>query len=1199
MKKNDIAIIGMAVNLPGISNLKDLWRLMENKETLVRDFPKSRANDLKRYIEYLKKIGIQEPETKDTDFYDGCFFENIKQFDYNFFGFSPKVASVADPQQRLLLKTVYMALEDSGYINDKIENTKTGVFVGFAANPGNMYSDYLYKVDYGLSQVSLTGVIPSMFANRLSYIFNLHGPSSVLDCACSSSLVAVHNAKNSILTGECDMAIVAGSRLVYSPVKSQAASIGIESTDGYTRTFDKSANGTGYGEGSGAIVLKRLDQAEKDGDNIYAIIRGSAINHDGHKDSITTPNSISQCHLLHDAWKNAEIDPRNIKYIEAHGTATRIGDPIEVEGLRQAFADYKDFKCAVGTVKTNIGHLYEGSGVMAIIKAALVAKKGIIPPIANYKEENPVLNLENSPVIIPTESIKIQDETYNIGISAFGLGGTNCHIILENYREKEAKPVEIENGYFTISAKTETAMSALIKKYLAFIPENASVKLSDLCFTTNFSRAAYDVKLGIKVSSVKELENCLTSIIEKNSLPENVVYTANLKAIDNSKNPCGDEILDTWINSGNIDLSKLAYASNAKKIILPTYAFEETDCWVAFPDDYQINCMKDTYSLSNSSLTHEIEFVPCEYFDKEINTADTLIIKDKDYNLPLPSDKVKDFVIHNIDVKSALIDEACQISEVNKIMDIIDDKNIKNIIYTLPQETEAASSYEDFSFRVRKNLYTLFLLTKEIILNGSKINFAIISHNAIKIHDTDVVAVPENSTIAGYMKVIQREYPFLQTKMIDLSGAYNADLLFVELFSDRQGVFCIRNNTLYKEQFREFSFDKAELDSKDYIKENGVYLITGGTGGIGLEVCKHFASMNSKISLVLLNRTKLPEPETWESVIKESTDKKVISRLTDLLNLKKQGVNVRSYSCDISNASQVKEVLALINKEVGTINGVVHAAGVPGKSIIQTKSLQEFDSVVRPKVFGSYILESVIPPESVDFYLYFSSVATTFPSAGQSDYAAGNYYLDTISQNQKDKNIKKVTCDWVAWKEVGMAVDYNTNMDTTFKAITNEEGISVIDNALRSRKARVFGGRINYDSDVIQILPDFQISLSDGIKEKITATLRKFKDQSTQKYLEHKKFIDSIDVDVSNGNADDKDLLLVVAKCWSNCLGFSEYDADVDFLDYGGDSISALSIVSDLSSYIGKEISLASFMSNSTINKLTNFIMRENKKIGA
>ena len=318
-----------------------------------------------------------------------------------------------------------------------------------------------------------------------------------------------------------------------------------------------------------------------------------------------------------------------------------------------------------------------------------------------------------------------------------------------------------------------------------------------------------------------------------------------------------------------------------------------------------------------------------------------------------------------------------------------------------------------------------------------------------------------------------------------------------------------------------------------------------------------------------------------------------------MLNLKELGVDVRCYSCDISDEKQVKETLALIKNEVGTINGVVHAAGVPGKSIIQNKSLMEFDSVVRPKVFGSYLLESLIPPESVDFYLYFSSVATTFPSAGQSDYAAGNYYLDTISQNNGNSKIKKVTCDWVAWKEVGMAVDYNTNMDTTFKAITNEEGISVIDNALRSRKSRVFGGKINYDSDIIQILPDFQITLSEGIKDKIAATLRKFKDQSTQKYLEHKSFIDSIDVDVTNDKAENHDMLMVIAKCWSNCLGFSEYDADVDFLEYGGDSISALSIVSDISSYIGKEISLASFMSNSTINKLANFISKESQKIGA
>ncbi|SEQ61793.1 Phosphopantetheine attachment site [Treponema bryantii] len=1187
---NDIAIIGMSVNLPGISNLKDLWTLLKNKETLVRKFPDGRIKDYESYFKYLKQIGIHEPDSDTIEFYDGCYFDNVKKFDSDFFSFSPKIASVTDPQQRLLLKTVYMALEDSGYVNDKIENTDTGVFIGFAANPGNMYSDYLYRVDYSLSQVSLTGVIPSMFANRLSYIFNLHGPSTVLDCACSSSLVAVHNAKNAILAGECSMAIVAGSRIVYTPLNSQTSSIGIESPDGFTRTFDVNANGTGYGEGSGAIILKRLDEAVRDGDNIYAVIKGSAVNHDGHKDSITTPESKSQAILLNQAWKNAEIDPRSVKYIEAHGTATRIGDPIEVEGLRQAFKDYEDYKCYVGTIKTNIGHLYEGSGIMAIIKSALIAKNRMIPPIANFEQPNPILNIPDSPVIIPTENIPIQEDKFHLGISAFGLGGTNCHIVLENYDFEDTNTSDDSNYYFTISSKTDTSLVKLIQSYRNFILDNKDLNLRDFCYSTNYSRGYYDIKFGLKISSLSELESILSDILNESSYENEYTYITNSKLIKKSLNECNDAILNTWIEKNILKLDDLNYSKNARKITLPNYEFEEKENWIEFPKDYQITCLKNTYSFTNSTLTNEIVFVPCEYSDPNYSKNKAVIIKDSENELSFAKDKLNNISIYDINVSDLLKDEESQIEIVKQLVEFVKDNSIENIIFALADEKTKAVSYDEFKKRIRKNLYTLFLLSKEIILTGLNLSLSVLTENSIKVKDSDIPEVPENASLAGFLKVIQREYPSLKTKMIDLSGSYNSDSVLAEIFSDREGLYCIRNNTLYHEEFKEYTFKNNANESKEYIKNNGVYLITGGTGGIGLEVCKHFASINNNISLVLVNRTKLPDISTWQDYVKNPENPKVAVKIQQLLDLKNTGVKLYLYNCDISEEEQVKAIISKVNNEVGKINGVVHAAGVPGKSIIQNKSLNEFDSVIRPKMLGSYILEKLVPPAEVDFYLYFSSVATTFPSAGQSDYAAGNYYLDTIAINDSEKNLRKVTCDWVAWKEVGMAVDYNTNFDTTFKAITNSEGIQVIDDILRSNKPRIFGGRIYYESDIIQFLRDFQINLSDNIEEKITTMLHTKEDVSAKKYLEHKKKIDAIQVDVTSGNDEFKELVILVARCWSNCLGFSEFDANDDFLECGGDSISALSIVSDLSIYLGEEVSLSSFMLHSTINSLAKYI---------
>ena len=551
---NDIAIIGMGITLPnGIEDLNSLWNLILNGKNLVKKFPLERANDLEEYIGYLKKIGLKAPETKEIEYYDGCYFDSIKKFDNNLFNLSPKIADVMDPQMRLLLKTIYKALEDSGYSNPASRSQSMGVFIGFAANPGGMYSEYLYKIDYSLSQIALTGTIPSMFANRISYMFNLHGPSFVVDCACSSSLVAVHNAKQAILLGDCDSAIVAGSRLVFSPVKSKSGSIGIESPDGYTRTFDIDANGTGYGEGAGAIIIKKLDKAKEDGDNIYAILKGSAVNHDGHKDSITTPDQSSQSDLIKKAWDNTNITEKNPVYIEVHGTGTHIGDPIEISGLKNAeYMNFMDKKIALGTIKTNIGHLYEGSGIMGIIKTALVLKNNIIPPMANFTQVNPILEIEGTPFFIPKESSRINSayEKYQGCVSAFGLGDTNCHIILENYisslKSKE-KIYNKKNYLFTISAKTDKSLIAYTEKIRKFIENSKESLFESICYTSNFSRQHLEKKLGCIVESKDELVKILKNL-------SNFNYELSSQKVVTNLHLWNCHIKNTGINKTNINV---------------------------------------------------------------------------------------------------------------------------------------------------------------------------------------------------------------------------------------------------------------------------------------------------------------------------------------------------------------------------------------------------------------------------------------------------------------------------------------------------------------------------------------------------------------------------------------------------------------------------------------------------------------------
>jgi phthiocerol/phenolphthiocerol synthesis type-I polyketide synthase B len=1199
----DIAIIGMAVNLPNnILNLDDFWKLILNKETLVKKFPEEREKDLSNYIHYLQDIGIQEPEQKELTFYNGCYFDSIKKFDYNFFNMSPKLASVTDPQQRFLLKTIYMAMEDSGYVGNRISNTNTGVFIGFAANPGGMYSEYIYKVDYTLSQISLTGVIPSMLANRISYLFDLHGPSIVQDCACSSSLVAIHNAKNAIQAGDCDMAIVAGSRLVFSPLISKAGRIGIESSDGYTRTFDMQADGTGYGEGSGAIILKSLNKAEKDYDHIYAVIKGSAVNHDGNKDSITTPNANSQADLLHRAWSNAGIDPASICYIEAHGTATHIGDPIEIDGIRKAYHEHViNDKFPIGTVKANIGHLYEGSGIFGFIKAALVLKNKIIPAQANFNVPNPVLNIDESPIFVPTETSLLKprnsDHCY-CGVSAFGLGGTNCHIVLEDYNEfrsvctsqKESNDLYI----FTISAKDEESLNALVLEYIHYLNSHDN-SLLDICYSTNVTRSQYNVKLGICFSKKEEILEILNNISNYKTIKTVHVVQSNSNKINKLiVKTDSNNIIRDWISRDYLDVKKLYTAQNVKVISLPVYSFNEHNCWIDFPNDYKINCLKSVVTLKNS-LTYCVKFLPVSYSKIVNSSLKTLVITDGEEALPFDiyTEKYSIFV-YQLKQKNEYLfcmEEQKRSVIIGDLINYIVANNISNIIYTICTEKTIAKDYEDFTSRVHKNLYSLFLIIQAFIINGLELKFSIVTNNSLKVEDDENPLVPENSTLAGFSKVVQREYPNLRMKLIDISTDYNKDNLLSELLSDNMGVFAIRNYTLFKECFDELSLELPSDEMNNYIHSGGTYLITGGAGSLGMEVCKLFVRKQPDINLILLNRTEIPPESEWDSIIQQSENEKECTKLNNFKYLISQGAKLSFYQCDVSEKQNMDSIMKRIREKFGKINGVVHAAGVPGKSIIQLRSLEDFDFVIRPKVFGTYLLESLTAIDKPDFYLYFSSVATVFPSVGQADYAAGNYYLDTISQ-VANKNISRhITCDWVAWKEVGMAVDYHTNQDTTFKAISTEDAINIIDKSLQLNQPRVFGGQINYDSDLIRILPSFDIILSDIIKNKIELSLRSSEEKIKNNYLILKEKIDKIDVNLKNiDNCENKDLTLLIAKCWSHSLGFTEFDINDDFLDCGGDSIAALSVVNDISIYIGKELSLSSFMSNSTIASLAIYV---------
>lgn len=388
-QSKDIAIIGISCRFPQAGNKEEFWHNVASGMNSIRPFPSARMESIRPFL---------GEDDSGGPYYQAGYLDEIDFFDAEFFNILPGEAQYMDPQQRIFMETGYEAIEDAGYGGERIRNADTGVYVGFSeARYKDMVSEDV--------PAAFVGNFPPVVASRLSYAMNLSGPAVSIATACSSSLVALHLACEGLHAGDCSMALVGGVAIGPLPAKLENGSgLGITSIEGKSRSFDASANGTAWGEGCGAVLIKPLKQAEADGDYVYAVIKGSAINQDGTSNGMASPNALAQEEVLVKAWNRAGIDPLTISYIEAHGTGTKIGDPIEIKGLTNAFRKFSlnNHFCGVGSVKSNIGHLDSASGIAGLIKTVMAMQKRLLPPSIHFVEPNPLMSLQRSPVYINT-----------------------------------------------------------------------------------------------------------------------------------------------------------------------------------------------------------------------------------------------------------------------------------------------------------------------------------------------------------------------------------------------------------------------------------------------------------------------------------------------------------------------------------------------------------------------------------------------------------------------------------------------------------------------------------------------------------------------------------------------------------------------------------------------------------------------------
>ena len=521
-----IAIIGLGCRFPGAPDPESFWQLLRDGKDAITEVPPDRW-DLRSFYDPNQAT----PGKMHTRW--GGFLQHVDQFDPSFFSISPREAVRMDPQQRLLLEVAWEALEHAGLAPDKVAGSQTGVFIGISSN------DYarLGQDDPSLIDAYAgTGNAHSIAANRLSYFLDLRGPSIAIDTACSSSLVAVHMACQSLRNGECSMALAGGVNVILSPELSIAFSQAqMMSADGRCKAFDNDADGYVRAEGCGLIILKPLTSALRDGDMILALILGSAVNQDGRSNGLTAPNGPAQEAVIRRALHSAGVSPDQVSYVETHGSSTPLGDPIEFESLKAVLMQNRspDQTCIIGSVKTNIGHLEAAAGIAGLIKVVLSLHEGEIPAHLNLKKLNQRISLEGTTFLIPQQRQPWPESRRRLaGVSAFGFGGTNVHVIIEEAPGRGARTVpncevEVERPVhiLALSAQSETALQALAGRYAAYrgaqwsrVREahfhnspNAD-PVADICFTANVGRAHFAHRVAITANSSAQLRERLEAL---------------------------------------------------------------------------------------------------------------------------------------------------------------------------------------------------------------------------------------------------------------------------------------------------------------------------------------------------------------------------------------------------------------------------------------------------------------------------------------------------------------------------------------------------------------------------------------------------------------------------------------------------------------------------------------------------------------
>ena len=1199
-ESDDIAIIGVAAKLPKAETLDDVFDNLMEGQCVIDELPTWRKDYLTEYMKFKKM------DTSKVSFTRGGYLEDIDKFDYEFFHLSPKEAMLIDPHQRIYMELALTAMEDAGYGAEKMKGTNTGVFLGFGTNLRDMYERLIYDVCPEGVVDSVVGNTDAVMAGRISHAFHLKGPSMVINTACSSSLTALDTAVNFVKSGCIDMALVGGIKLILMPVEdgNLLMKIGMESSDGYTRTFDDSSDGTAFSEGGEMILIKPLRKAVQDGDHIYGVIKGIAINQDGNSSSITAPNPEAQTEVIVKAWNDAKIQPEKINYVEVHGTGTQLGDTIEYKSLDRAFRRYTDKKafCVVNSIKPNYGHLSEGSGLFGLLKGLMALQKEYIPKNILFQNPNRKINMIDSAMYVNTRNLpwnKKDEELRTFAVSNFGMSGTNVHLVVQEYKEKREVEMLNKEQIVTFSNKTSEGLQRTIHKMLRFIQKN-EVSLGDLSYTLNTGRGHYEYRLAVICSSIEELNRSLQYYLANNSCDEQSFagfvqvisddrpkmheyekYNSEILALaENAKEFVAKgqlkEISKAYVDGAKINWSDLYQDNTYRHISLPTYEFTKQSCFVTIP--------KSDRDIDEDSLFYEVKW------------------KEKEKASKLPVNKqILVFMVEDNTISNKIVEA---LKKENNVV-IVTDKDITATYHT-EMDYEALLKRDELrALDYILNLNTLADLEPEkmeelgVILMlrlckgivqanlSRKLKLITVTQNLWEVTGEEAEHKALGAAAVGLNRVIGLEMPKVTSHSIDIDTTCSVEAILSELEEEKNYYeTSLRNDHCFIPEFDVSEMNEMDLTTYE-AKSDGVYVITGGTGGIGLVLAKQLTASNPLIHITLLCRSE-----------RYKNDQKCMDSIEAL---RKNGAIVEVVIADVAESRQVYDVFEKLKKQYGHINGVIHAAGTASAEILATRSEEKLKEVLAPKYYGSLHILQEIEQEKVDFFVLCSSGCTLTGEMSQGDYVAANTFLDAFTYMANSKGVKTHCINWVSWKTEGMSVRYQINVDETFKALVNEDAMYAFNKIIASSNKKCLVGKLNYpllkrENYNIEQMP---LKLTDRIANYISEAGAEKKDIEfvPLKTKQAKGQNQQVIVEGLEGEESYKDIEIEIAQIFGNVLGRERINVYDNFFECGGDSVLLTRLHEAIQQKYPDKLKLMDLFTYTSAKKIAAYIHTENETI--